>query len=596
MKIVDAMRNRYHPFGSDSLLGQMILVLSFLMVLILCAVYTVFDRYYVHEYLENRYYFNQLSMEAVQSTMEDKALHVLDNMDQLFETSSINRLVVSGKQSQDAQVISSALTLKKWAAAEENVLSASLLIRDSGMIIQSNQLVLNWEQYESQEEYRDFYVNGTPMRGAVMQDGHLKLYASFPVQQPMAVLSVILDMDQLYGIVTDSRINASAWPLYIYDKDRQEIFRRYTAYPEFEDTALTVESSTGQYQCYRLAQHPSTMVMKGYSSEFGWYFISCIEEHDILPAGIQVFKSVFPFLLFLLLLIGCVSILLIYRVYFPIFTLTRHIQTLLGKNPEPQRCSGNELAYIQNAIDQESQKRQQLQALVSSSSAEIVEKLISTLIRSPVPVPEDRLEILRGLGSAYASPGKFLLLLYCCQENSLDAGDSFSWTLHGYESRERVLQFWMPRCQVQHIPVDGRIQGALLLYPEQTTISHINKDVKLFETVMGGDSKRTCRIAWGWGSVSCDLEGVRSSWADAEQTLNRNIYYFDKKPVGEQGPESAESSGYLPRFCQCLELLINNDPDGEARFQALCGELLSRSPGEVSTLYPTLFDCAMEKG
>ena len=87
------MRNKEQRItGTNSLLVRIGILLAILLVFILGAVYSYFTGFYIRTYRENRFYFNQVSLENVQKSVEDQLREISGRMDRFFEENGFTTL------------------------------------------------------------------------------------------------------------------------------------------------------------------------------------------------------------------------------------------------------------------------------------------------------------------------------------------------------------------------------------------------------------------------------------------------------------------------------------------------------------------------
>ncbi len=571
---------RKSGFRTNSLLLRMTAVLSVLLVLILCTVYIVFNRYYIRNFRENSINFNGKYMETLQFAAEDRLQKLSDQMLLFFENHEVNHYVVAGRGYDQNELISTSLALDKWTDAEDIVSDAALLVLESGVVIQDDNTVSGWDVYADKNRFSDFttaegalpslpYIMGGDFHAvAAMQDGKLRIAVGYPEEMPVAALSVTIDPNRLYAWFAKNDIYPLAWPLAVYDGREEPLFPGLLEYPTFTSTDLILEEDTGTSQCYRLPDQPRTLVMRLYSPELDWFFISCAPDRTIQPPGLSVLKTVFPLLMFLLVMIAAVSLLLVFQIYPPFLRLI-------------------------HTVEKESREKEQLQKLVQATEEEIAEKLIGMVASGDEGSDKEWTKILERMNHPFTKSGKYVLFLYRCQPLSAPEG-SPSLSLNIFEARRQVAGFWVGRCDFEPFSLDDMTRGAVLRYPEQARSSRIKQDLTLFETTMSQKKNTSWRLAWGWGEIVPSISQLGSTRQEAEQALERRLYY-----AGHSEPEDAEGSAAVLKisrpFSTCLDRLAAGIPEAKEEFRSLKQDTLQLPPEELQEVSHYLYNIVLER-
>ncbi len=581
-------------FLNSSLLVQMAAVLSVLLAAILCTVYFMFSRSYIRDYRENTVRFNGKYMETVQYAAEERIQKLRDQMLQFFNNTTVNRYVVTGETFERTDLIEASLLLEKWLEGEDLAEEAALLVLESGIVIGSDQTVSDWESYEDKERFSGYMGNGDKLRAekaAVLGD-RLLITAPYPQERPVAVLSAAISREVLYSLLSENTIYPLAWPLYIYDGARNGLFSGQTVYPEFRSERLILVEEADDCRCYRFQDDPETLLMQLYSPALDWFFISTSGAGSIQPPGFAVFKRVFPFLMFLLALMAALSFLLVFRVYPPIRRLVRVVETKLSRTEGSRFKKGNELHFIENAVEAESREREQLQKLVEVTEEEISEKLIGMAAGNSGDSPVEWMNILKKMNHPFTAPGKYVLLLYRCQPLS-SSREGASAALRIFDARKQVAGFWIGRCEFEPFSLDENTRGAVLRYPEEARASRIRQDLTLFETEMKKKPVSDWRLAWGWGEIVDSLEKVGSTREDAEQALERCLYYAGV-PEEDSQEENTTVLKVSREFSVCLNHLAAGYQEAGDELDALEQEILQLPEAGLPELVHALYNIVLE--
>ena len=501
---------------TNSLLAKIILTFSVLLILILSAVYFSFNTYFARSYRDNRCFFNQMSMETTAEAVEDFMHRLRQDMERVFEKPSINHLTAAGRDYADADRIAATQELKQWKESVAEGREAALLVPDSGLVVRSDRSVIPLEGYEGRERMEQLLEDGDSVGLAVVQDEALFLSAGYPEARPLAILQAEVDTGILYDIVQNRTDHATSWPLYIYDRNRSPVFAGELEYPSFPSEELLTESEGTGWQCFLLRDDSSVLVMKHYSPELGWYFISCLPENGMTVPGIQILSRIIPVLLFLLVLISVVLLVMIFQVYSPLRRLMRIVEDGTSRRPPDWDGKGSELEYIQGIVEQDKKEKEQMKTLLDASSGEIAGKMIGMLVRKHTEQSEDWYGILQQMEHSITEPGKFVLLLYGCRVLKADAGSSAR-----YHARDTIMDYWKKRCDAYPFTVGEDAQGIVLRYPSQTLPSSIRRDLTLFDSFLKANPPRTYRLAWGWGPAVPDFRQICDTWEEAEQAMKR---------------------------------------------------------------------------
>ena len=518
------MRNKEQRItGTNSLLVRIGILLAILLVFILGAVYSYFTGFYIRTYRENRFYFNQVSLENVQKSVEDQLREIGGRMDRFFEDAAVNRFIVSGKEYSDADMLSSAMVLMQWAEGEKDVLDAHMLVPDSGIIVQSDRIVTTLDNYKENIRFDEALADFSAMGKPVMQEGSLRLCVGFPEKRPLAVLSVTLDTASLPDPLQEISGSTTAWPVYIYDRKGQPVFDRLIAYPDFSSEELEAEAEGAGYTCYHLAEDPHMLIMKTWSEESGLFIISAIQDAQMLPPGLTVFGKAYPILIVLLLAILLISSLLIFQIFPPLIRLKRTVENRMPNHPQGGVRSrrGNELDYLRQAIEQNDQEREQLKKLLDVSSGEIVEKLFELTMNGKPEASGEWFTLLRNMDHPFTHEGKYVMILTRWQNETVPQ-DKRSLSVHTFDIRQQIADFWGAKCSLQMFSGENFSQGVILRYAEQTALSRIRRDLDLFDSVMKNNIARNENLVWGWGSPADSLEDVSRTRPEAEEAMERS--------------------------------------------------------------------------
>ena len=538
------MRNKGQRItGTNSLLVRIGILLAILLVFILGAVYWYFTGFYIRTYRENRFYFNQVSLENVQKSIQDQLRELNLRMGRFFEDAAVNRFIVSGKDYADADMLSSAMVLMQWAEGDKDVLDAHMLVPDSGIIVQSDRIVTTLDDYRESFRFEEALANPVTMGKPVVQGENLRLCIGFPEKRPLAVLSVTLDTTELPDAVKDISGRSTVWPVYIYDRKGQPVFDGLVSYPDFPSEALETEVEGPGYICYHLTEDPHTLVMKTWSEESGLFIISAIRDEQMLPPGLTVFAKAFPILIVLLMAILLISFLLIFQIFPPLMRLKRTLEKrMAGSQGGVRSRRGNELDYLRQAIEQNDREREQLKKLLDISSGEVVEKLFELTMNGKPEASGEWFSLLRNMDHPFTHEGKYVMILTRWQ-NEKETQNKRSLSLQTFDIRQQIADFWGAKCSLQMFPGENFSQGVVLRYPEQTAPARIRRDLELFDTVMKNNIARNENLVWGWGSVADSLEDVSRTRPEAEEAMEQSAGIRMQRDASE-----AEESGRKEQY------------------------------------------------
>ena len=444
--------------------------------------------------------------ESLESWVQTKE----ESMKKLFQNSVMNHFIASGQKYQDSQAISAATLLNHWAEEENGTEAAFLWIKDSGLVVQSDRSMVPLESCELDSFFFSLEEMENDNGVVVRQGEHFVLYEGFPAARPLAVLVVILSPEMLLQSVQEKWPGDSEWQLYLYDGAGDPLFPEIAEYPELSSRKLFVEKVTDKYTCYSLQADSSVLVMQKYSDVLDWYLVAEAANRDIVPRGAGILQAVLPCIVFVLIFITAAAILLMIKVCVPIRSVVKILKKDT-KNPSlNEEAVGNELRYIRGEVEKNAREREQLYQLVEEAEPEIAGHLLEKLVRTPEEACAETVTALNSMNLAYSGDARWMLLLYRSQEKSEDI-DRYTEAYHGYETRQKVSDFWKARCKIQVLSFENQIQGIVLCYSDSETAAQIKREFSLFENEMERFSiEKGYHVAWGKGGFASFCQ--RSGW------------------------------------------------------------------------------------
>lgn len=575
---------------------QAVFVISILLLLISSVIYIFFEDYCVNEYRDSNFYYNQLSMNDATESLESWVQTKEESMKKLFQNSVMNHFIASGQKYQDSQAISAATLLNHWAEEENGTEAAFLWIKDSGLVVQSDRSMVPLESCELDSFFSSLEEMENDNGVVVRQGEHFVLYEGFPAARPLAVLVVILSPEMFLQSVQEKWPGDSEWQLYLYDGAGDPLFPEIAEYPELSSRKLFVEKVTDKYTCYSLQADSSVLVMQKYSDVLDWYLVAEAANRDIVPRGAGILQAVLPCIVFVLIFITAAAILLMIKVCVPIRSVVKILKKDT-KNPSlNEEAVGNELRYIRGEVEKNAREREQLYQLVEEAEPEIAGHLLEKLVRTPEEACAETVTALNSMNLAYSGDARWMLLLYRSQEKSEDI-DRYTEAYHGYETRQKVSDFWKARCKIQVLSFENQIQGIVLCYSDSETAAQIKREFSLFENEMERFSiEKGYHVAWGKGGFASSVSGLAGEFAEAEKAMNRRLYYQGSEG-SEQSTNFANSEGvhYRSQLSRFIERMILGHVGAEQEIQALKCELEKKDESDILAVYPLIFDCGVEK-
>jgi len=581
----------FKAFQFNSILLQILFVSIVLLILILCTVYFLFTQYYTNNYRESSIYFNEQSMRNFQETIDLQMEEKSGNVKRFFMISAVNRMIAAGKEYKNSNAIDTALALSQFVDEDNWMREAYLYIYDNDILVKSDETLMKAEDSEIAEilNVMDF----SRQWNLILYQNQVYMYCNYPQKNPLATMILRMNEDAFIQILEQSATKEGTWPLYIYTKSGQAVFPDAYEYP-FENSIRMEPIDNGDgISVYRQIEEPRLFIMAKQSSITDWTYVSVTTEEELLPKMFNIFKTVFPSLLFVLIIMCVFSFLLIRKIYNP---LKRVIQsmTLYGHGNQLPRVNGNEFDFIQGVYMESVNENTQLYGLLTEVSLAVSEKLLMPIIKGESYNETEIINNLKRINSPMSAAGKYFLVALQWQYTEKNVTNPVEEEIYNSELKQWGVSWWAKKCHALCLSLGVQIKVFVLQYPPDMTAAQMKRDFSSFrEAVRERCCHKNYLAATGMSRIGMGIQSLSEALDTAMYDLNRRKYYYNDFDVADY--EISNSIDFQTRFQQNLKQLLNRQPEAKEDIMQMIDEVSQETWEKSVKIYQVLADIITEK-